>query len=216
MASVLACGNDAALSHRSAAELWGMLPIAGPGDGEGRPVTHVTVLGEGKSRPGLRVHRSSTLSTADVTLRSGIRVTKSARTLEDLQRTLPRPVFTAALRQAEFLRLPIGDRLTVDHPRSELEARCLALLRRHRLPLPEVNVLVVGFVVDFLWRPARLIAELDGWQAHGSRMAFERDRARDNQLRTHGFEVVRFTWKQVTNDPGTVAATIRSLLAGRW
>jgi very-short-patch-repair endonuclease len=215
MAAVLACGPGAALSHRSAAGLWRMLSTDGRGSDSDVPATHVTVAGEGRSRPGIRVHRSPTLSPADLTLRGAIPVTKPARTLRDLRRTVPGPVFARALRQAEFLGLPL-DGVDTDHTRSELEARFLALLRRHRLPRPEVNVRVEGFVVDFLWRVERLIAELDGWETHRTRSAFEQDRARDNQLRRGGFEVVRFTWRQVSDDPSRVAATVRSLLTALW
>jgi hypothetical protein len=97
------------------------------------------------------VHRSKTLVSADCTRRKGIPVTKPARTLKDLRRILPSQKFSAALRQAEFLDLPIGCAFGTDHTRSELEARFLALVRRHRLPQPEVNVRVDRFVVDFLW-----------------------------------------------------------------
>jgi very-short-patch-repair endonuclease len=215
MAAVLACGDGAALSHSSAAQLWRMLPVPSPAGADDLPV-HVTVTGEGKHRPGIRVHRSRTLSPADVTSRDGIPVTNPARTLADLRRTCPGRLFANALRQAEFLRLPIRDRWRPDRTRSELESRFLALLRRHRLPQPEVNVRVGGFVVDFLWRAEHLIAELDGWAAHGTRSAFEADRSRDNQLRVLSFQVVRFTWRQVNEESVEVAGTIRSLLTAPW
>ncbi len=85
-----------------------------------------------------------------------IPVTNPARTLDDLHRVLPAEQFAAALREAEFLRLPIGDRFTPDRTRSELEARFLSVCRRHRLPRPEVNVRVGPYTVDFLWRKACL------------------------------------------------------------
>jgi very-short-patch-repair endonuclease len=212
MAAVLACGQGAVLSHRSAAELWGMLSPQPPGhDGDEVP-THVTVIGGGRSRRGVRVHRSSTLSPDDCTRRAGIPVTSPPRTLADLRRTVPSGLFAAAIRQAEFLHLPIGDELRSDHTRSELEVKFLALVRRHHLPQPEVNARLRGFVVDFLWRPDQLVAELDGWRAHGTRSAFEADRTRDNRLRVLGFQVVRFTWRHVVDESDGVARTIRSLL----
>ena len=151
------------------------------------------------------------LPSADVTRRDNIPVTTPSRTLRDLRRTLPQPQFERALRQAEFLGLPVAD-LDPDHTRSELEARFLALCRRHRLPKPEVNVRIGRHLVDFLWGGARLVAELDGYGAHGGREAFEADRARDVELKLFGFDVVRFTWRQVTGDPAGIAATLRSLL----
>ena len=217
MAAVLACGDGAVLSHGDAAALWRMLrphraPAAG---GRGEHSVDVTVpSGNGRARrPGIRVHRSSFLSTADLTCHNGIPVTKPARTLRDLRRVLPARQFAAAVRQAEFLRLSIGDAASSDRTRSELEARFLALLRRHRLPQPVVNVEVATYIVDFLWPIERLIAELDGWEAHGTRSAFEADRSRDAHLKVLGYEVVRFTWRQIESDSATVAATIRALLA---
>jgi very-short-patch-repair endonuclease len=222
MAAVLACGDDAVLSHRSAAALWRVLPqgrgvpAAGTSGSSREGVIEVTVPGSGGRaiRSGIKVHRSQTLQPGDRTIRDGIPVTNPMRTLEDLRRTLPREKFAAALRQAEFLRLPIGDRLSPDRTRSELEARFLAVCRRHRLPQPEVNVRVDRFLVDFLWRAQRLIVELDGWESHRTRSAFEEDRARDARLKVLGYEVLRFTWRQVENDAVGMARSVRALIRG--
>jgi very-short-patch-repair endonuclease len=217
MAAVLACGPDAALSHTSAAALWEILrpgkpldasPRAGPALG---PV-HVTVPGNERNRPGIRVHRSITLFPSEVTLRAAIPVTTPSRTLTDLRRTLPQPQFAAALRQAEFLGLPLDQDLGPDRTRSELEARFLGLCRRRRLPMPEVNVRVGSFIADFLWPQHRLIVEVDGYGAHGTRSAFEADRSRDVELKLLGYEVVRFTWRQLTSQPSHVARILRRLL----
>jgi very-short-patch-repair endonuclease len=89
----------------------------------------------------------------------------------------------------------------------------MALVHRHRLPRPEVNVKIDKHEVDFLWRTERLVVEVDGWESHGTRSAFEEDRARDARLALLGFEVLRFTWWQVESGARTVAATIRALLA---
>jgi very-short-patch-repair endonuclease len=175
-------------------------------------LVHVTVTGNGRSRLGVRVHRSSTLVPSAVTRRAGIPVTTPSRTLVDLRRLLPRPQFRAALRQAEFLGLPLDPTLEPDGTRSELERRFLNLCRRHRLPQPEVNVPIGHFRVDFLWRGARLVVELDGYQAHSGRAAFEADRARDVDLKALGYDVVRFTWRHLTARPADVANTVRGLL----
>jgi very-short-patch-repair endonuclease len=121
--------------------------------------------------------------------------------------------FAAAVREAEFLGLAIGDRFAPDRTRSELEARLLTLCRRHRLPKPRVNARVGPFIVDFLWRERRLIVEADGWESHRTRSAFEGDRARDARLKILGYEVLRLTWRQMNSDPMRVAATIRALLS---
>jgi very-short-patch-repair endonuclease len=158
------------------------------------------------------VHRTRTLVSGHVTHRLAIPVTTPSRTLTDLRSLLPQPQFEAALRQAEFLGLPIVFPMEPDHTRSELEARFLALRRRHRLPQPAVNARIAGFVVDFAWPDCRLVVEVDGWGSHGTRSAFEHDRARDLHLTLLGHEVVRFTWRQLSEDPAGVAAALRELL----
>jgi very-short-patch-repair endonuclease len=72
-----------------------------------------------------------------------------------------------------------------------------------------------GFTVDFAWRAHQLIVETDGWQAHGTRAAFERDRLRDGDLTTAGWRVLRVTWARVMREPRTVAVQLSSLLAVR-
>lgn len=215
IAAVLASGEGAVLSHTSAAELWGIRRIRRP-SGSGDPnAVHVTVpstAGQAK-RDGITLHRSTTLSASSCTRRSSIPVTTPARTLADLQRIISPARFSAALREAEFLRLPIGDHFETSRTRSELEEAFLTLCRRHRLPQPAVNARVDRYEVDFLWREQSLIVEVDGWTSHGTRSAFEEDRARDTRLSVLGHRVVRFTWRNIDEDPRQVARTIRGLLA---
>jgi very-short-patch-repair endonuclease len=207
MAAVLACGEGAVLSHLSAAALWGIRRSSAA-------TVHVTVPSTSgkRRRDGILLHRSSTLTASSSTRHDGIPVTRPARTLADLRPLLSPAQFTAAVREAEFLRLPIGNQYPADGARTELEHRMLALCRRHRLPQPEVNVMIDRFEVDFLWPEARLIVEVDGWDAHRTRSAFEEDRERDARLAVLGYRVVRFTWRQLTRDRPAVARTIRSLL----
>ena len=209
MAAVLALGNGAVISHRSAAALWAMLkPHPGP--------VEVTVQGDGgrRKRRGIRIHRSPTLIAGAVTRRNAIAVTKPKRTLRDLHRTSPRQVFRHAVRRALDLRL-IGssDLRDEDHlTRSELERIFRSLCRRHRLPQPGVNARAGPYEVDFLWPNQRLIVETDSWRHHGDRRAFERDRAKDAALQSLGFRVLRFTFRQVVRDRSAVVAALRSLL----
>jgi len=67
--------------------------------------------------------------------------------------------------------------------------------------------------VDVVWRPRRLVIETDGQESQGTRVAFERDRAKDARLTMLGYRVVRFTHRQVVYEPQTVSATLRALLA---
>jgi hypothetical protein len=184
MAAVLACGKGAALSHRSAAELCGLLELRhGP--------AHVSVPAAGgrAQRAGIRVHRIPSLGEAQVTRHRGIPVTTPARTLADLRSTVSPGELRRAIREAEFRRLPVQrDAHVGDRAGSELELVFLRLCRRHRLPEPEVNVVVGGFEVDFLWRAEGVIVETDGYRAHAGRQAFEDDRRRDNRLLAAGFK----------------------------
>jgi very-short-patch-repair endonuclease len=207
MAAVLACGDCAVLSHRSAAALWG---IRRPRNGA-IEITVPRTTGM-KTRAGIALHRSTTLIATSCSRRLGIPVTTPARTLADLRPLLSPAQFASAVREAEFLGLPTADAAPAEPTRTELEDLFIALCRRHRLPKPAANVKLDRYEVDFLWPDARLIAEVDGWESHRMRSAFEEDRARDARLAVLGYEVVRFTWRQVTDDAAGVAKTIRALL----
>jgi very-short-patch-repair endonuclease len=208
LAAVLACGSGAALSHRSAAALWGLRrQSSGP--------IEVTVPGTGgrAKRRGLRIHRSTCLDASTTTRTNAIPVTTPARTIADLRRTLPRDQVDAAIRRAEVLRLEVGPqpRYEPDLARSELERMVLTVCRRYRLPTPEVNARVGPYYVDFLWRDRRLVVEVDGYRYHGTRSAFEADRERDVELELIGLTCRRFTHRQVA-DERPFAARLKALL----
>lgn len=209
LAAVYACGHGAGLGHLFAAAVWDVAPPrSGPID--------VVVPGTSgrRTRPGIRIHRSTSLTPRDVTIERGIPVTTPARTLADLRRVLPRDRFLAVLRRFEKRGLdagPIPER--VDDPdRTELERRMLALCRRHGIPLPLTQQIIGPHTVDFLWPDAGLVVETDGWGEHRTRSAFESDRQRDAWLVTQGYRVIRFTWLQLTREGPKVAATLRQIL----
>lgn len=226
MAATLACGRieegvgsvlhrwGAALSHRSAACLWGLLKPR-------EEAVDVSVPGGGgkKKRKGIRLHRSLTLLPADVTLRSGIPVTTPARTITDLRRASkgtaplvsPRQL-RRAIRQADVLGLRVEAGEKHDRTRSDLEGDFLVLCRRYRLPAPEVNVRVGPYLVDFLWRDRLVAVETDSYLYHRGRTAFHDDRARDLELRARGFQVVRISERQVDEEAARVAEVLRGAL----
>jgi len=221
MAAVLACGAAAVLSHRSAAVLWGLLPER-PDD----TWVHVSVR-RGCRAPGAptRVHRVFTLYADETTECEGIPVTVPARTVLDLARVCRNREVEQALAQGErsgqldparvaailarhprhagvpLLRALLAGDGRPALTRSEAESRFLELVRKARLPAPEVNAPVGSFEVDFVWRDARLVVEVDGFAFHTARRAFERDRRRDAELAAAGYRVVRVTWRHLTCEP---------------
>jgi very-short-patch-repair endonuclease len=227
MAAVLSCGPAAALSHFAAAVVWGLIRERGP-----RIDVTVPRGGQRRRRGAVIIHRSA-LPDTDVTLNDGIRVTTPARTLIDLADVLPRRRLERAFDEAAYLRLdlaPVSPRpgrrgagvlaqvIAMHAPgstrtRSELEELMLGLCDRFRLPTPEVNVTIHDYEVDFLWRDSRLIVEVDGWAAHGTRGAFERDRRRDADLLAAGWRVLRISWERLRSEPLWVAERLAEALA---
>jgi hypothetical protein len=199
MAAVLACGHEAALSHFSAAVLWGLLNDGGGG-------IHVTAPKVRRAH-GLTVHRAP-LPDREVGKRAGIPVTAPARTLIDLADVAPRRTLERAIDEAEYLRLDCTGlapkhgrsgcgtlmRVLSEHrpgstrTRTHLEELFIALCDRYHLPRPEVNVYVEGYECDLVWREQRLIVETDGGAAHG-----------------------RLPYEQLVEEPGAVAEQLIGL-----
>ncbi len=157
-----------------------------------------------------------------MTLCSGIPATTPARTISDLRRVssggsplISPKELRRAIRQANFLGLPVGEEERRDRNRSDLEEDFQELCRKYGLPEPEVNVRVGPHLVDFLWRDRNLVVETDGYSSHRGRAAFEDDRARDLDLRARGFEVIRLAEKQVNEEPQRVAEVVGAALRVR-
>jgi very-short-patch-repair endonuclease len=233
LAAVLACGPGALLSHRDAAALHALLPLVDSGR------THVTTAGRCTPQRGIEVHGRCVLHADDVTTVGGIPVTTVARTLVDIAGT---PRLTKAVNEAERLgkldaraleatlartrgrkdaaaaaRLrgelarvaAIGWQLT----RSDLEDALDALVRDHGLPPHRANLRTPQGEVDAAW-PAQWVAvEVDGWDVHRGRAAFQRDRTKTNALTLAGWTVLRFTWSDITHRPAVSAAAIAQALA---
>jgi hypothetical protein len=196
-AAVLACGDEAVLSHRDGATLWEMADYAhGP--------VEVTLPGTGgRAQPGIRVHRTRHLPPEDVSSHRRIQVTNPARTLLDLAAVVAprhlelafeeglrcRIVTPEALREqvernagrrgVPALRELLGlDPASVAATRSRLEARFLRFCDEEGLPRPQVNAWVGGYQVDMSWPGTNVVVELDSWEFHRGRASFEHDRAK--------------------------------------
>jgi len=174
LAAVMACGRDAALSHRSAAHLWGIRPNA--------TRLEVTVA-RGRVGPA-GVDRAERLGIFDL-----------ASVIEVLARVTGRRG-CSALRRAIAAWDP-------SRSRSELERRFRELLRAAAdVPRPAFNALVEGEIVvhevDALWSRDRLAVQLDGFEFHRTRRDRERDAATDADLELAGYRVMRLSWEHVT------------------
>jgi Transcriptional regulator, AbiEi antitoxin len=224
-AAVLASGPGAALGYGSAMTLWGFykhwdtpFEVAVPAD----------------RRPkGIRVHRSTTLARRDIKTQLGIRVTSPARTAYDMaprlkQKTLTR-VINDGLRGylkpeplAEIVaRFPNSKashllRPFIEHiggpTRSELENRFLNFCADHHLPTPITNITIAGYLVDAYFPDHGLIIEIDGWDYHNTRQAFESDRNRDADTLLAGLATIRITAERMKNTPGQEADRLRRIL----
>ena len=229
LAAVLACGEGAVLSHRSAAETWELI----------RPTDDaVDVMVPGRiraSRPGIRVHRTGSLPRDQRTRRLGIPVTTAARTLLDFaeqgetrevekafyealaQRRTSLPQLRKLLdhspgrKGAPLLRELLDQYGTPTITRHEAENVLFALIRRGRLPAPARNVRIGAHEIDFFWPEERLNAEIDGYQWH--RYRNERDRVRDAKLAAQGIRVMRIPWRILTNEPEAVLVRLAQALS---
>lgn len=232
LAAVLACGPDTLVARSSALALWG-LPFASQA---GDPVDVLIVGRKARSRHGLRARRCSALARQDATRRHGIPVTAAARTVVDLAGDLHLPDLEELVNEVQVRRLASSaalrgalDRGGPRHgagrlrailaepdlgvTRSRAERRLRGILRSAGLPAPRTNARVAGYEHDMLWAEQRLIVEIDGFAAHGTRRAFERDRRRDARLQVAGYRTVRVTWRQIEGEPVALAARLAVLLA---
>jgi very-short-patch-repair endonuclease len=232
MAAVLVCGPDALASHESAAGIW-RLPGAAP---PLAPV-HVTMTAADRGRrPGICRHRVRRIAPEDVASVEGVPVTAPARTLVDLAGRIRPRVLEQAIGAAERLglvdpgallaavtRVPNSNGVALIRTliaadaepaftQSPAEGRLLDLARRGDVPMPETNVRLGEYRVDFLWRFERIVVEVDGFAYHSSRPMFEGDRERDARLAVMGFQVVRVTWRQLTREPHAVLVRLARLL----
>jgi very-short-patch-repair endonuclease len=227
MAALLACGDDSALSHHAAGAVWGfrhgpILPL------------HVTVAGaKGRAQRNIVAHRAK-LPDDHVMCINNLRVTTPARTIVDFAATLsPRgmretveraqdarrfhreeiaaiaPGRPGTKRLLELIALMSPDR---DNARSHLERLFLAVVRRGRLPRPEVNLPIAGNCRDFVWPGQRLVIEVDGYAYHSTKEDQLRDRRRDRKLTVLGWRPARFTYEEVAFEPELVAIEVAALL----
>jgi very-short-patch-repair endonuclease len=228
MAAVLACGDGAVLSHRSAAELWGIGK-----EWEGR--IDVSIPRRSRlERRGIKVRCRTSLPGHAVTHRFRIPVTTPIQTLIDLATELEpmrleRSVNEADVRDLvdpETLRESLDDHVGMPGVRtlrtmldrhtfrlsdSDLEVlfRPLALSAGFALPLSKQ--IVLGFEVDFWFPDHGLVVETDGLRYHRTPAQQARMVKRDQRHQASGLRVLRFTHWQIAHAPTEVVEVLRTI-----
>jgi very-short-patch-repair endonuclease len=225
----------AVVSHACAGALHGF-PVPTPRTG-----TAIVSPERGLTARGLRGFRVP-LSADDVVLRAGLPLTDRRRTAVDLLATLGwdecrdlsawlvtrRVISPEGLRRAVTMwsgRPGVQQlrRLAKISSRGSLSAGEDLLhdvLRHMGLSGWTANVpIMVGgqviAVVDVLFETPRIVIQVDGWHAHGTRASFQRDRTQQNLLVAAGYTVLRFTWHDLTKGRREVARVISTALSER-
>lgn len=230
-AALLAFNDNAVLSHRAAAWLWGLF-LTCPGE------IDVTTPANSR-RKGLRVHRVAAISDGDCGVRERVPVTSLPRTLIDLAATEPKRELARAIDRAKRLgnldlhaidqllqrrsglagatqlsqALALYRRPVNDRARSEL--LFLDALEKEGVRLPALNTWVEKWEIDAYWEAERFAVEVDGWESHGSREAFENDRLRQEEMKLAGIDCIRISARRIETEPEQVAKRIRLLLLQR-
>jgi hypothetical protein len=230
MAAVLACGPHAVISHRDGGAVWDLRRSSSPR-------IDVTAPRSRAGFDGIVLHRVRSLDPRDVTTHDGIPVTTVARTLLDNAEILRPTQLERMIEEAERLRVfdlteihhvcernpgrrglrPLIACLRTasdvpPHSKSDLELMLVDLCREAGLPAPVLNGWIEGYEVDAHWPGTNVIVELDSWEFHRTRGAFERDHARDLKLKLADYRVIRLTWRQLTAEREQVARSLRALL----
>ncbi|HET7417428.1 MAG TPA: hypothetical protein VFJ61_07390 [Solirubrobacterales bacterium] len=99
--------------------------------------------------------------------------------------------------------------------RSGLERRFLELVLEAGLPQPRTNYVELGFELDCYWPEHRFAVELDLFETHGTRAAFERDRKRQEDLLLAGIQMTRVTGPRLEREPDEVMRRVGRLLSVR-
>lgn len=226
MATVLACGPDAALSHRSAAALWKF-------GKEHEDYIDVSVRRDSEARiRGVRCHRRPTLPPSAITARLDIPLTQPVQTFLDLATVTGPKGLERAINEADKRDVidPDSLRKTLDAHAGEPGVRPLRrILDKHTfrlsddelerlfrplataagLPTPLTKVIVDEFEVDFFWPDLGLVVETDGWRYHRTPVTQTRDALRFQTHTAAGLTPLRFSHWQVKYEPRHVLDILR-------
>jgi very-short-patch-repair endonuclease len=181
----------------------------------------------GRSHPGSRVRRRD-LHSADTVVANALRVTSMPLTIieaavrsrdgaklmdEGLQRHAElAELWATHLRNKGRYGAPAARLLlqaAEEGTRSAAERLFARLLKQAGIDGWKVNQRVIGYEVDFFFRDAKVVIEVDGYAHHSDPEAFQRDRKKQNALALAGYQVLRFTWLDLTENVGRVIAEVK-------
>jgi very-short-patch-repair endonuclease len=187
----------------------------------------------GRSRTGCRVRRRD-LSRSDVVEHRGLRVTALPLTVVEaavrrgggpklmdaaLQRHVElRPLWNAHLRNKGRYGSPAARRLLQaadGGARSAAERLMARLLKSAGITGWKANYPVAGYEVDFAFMKSKVAVEVDGLAFHSDADDFQRDRIRQNAIALAGWQVLRFTWIDLTEYPERVITEIKRAVSAR-
>jgi hypothetical protein len=228
MAGVLACGEGATLSHRSAAALWGIAK-------ERPSVIDISVRRRCElRRQGLRVRGRPSLRPEEIVIRDGIPVTDVVCTLVDLAAELTPLQVERSINEAdkyglidpETLRSALNDyagkpgvklqrkvldRRTFQLSDSDLEVLFRPIAAAAGLPPPLAKEVVNGFEVDFFFPDLGLVVETDGLRYHRTPSTQTRDARRDRAHVLAGMTPLRFTHYEIKYESARVRSELRRI-----
>jgi very-short-patch-repair endonuclease len=225
MAAVLACGPHALLSHRSAAALLGIRDER-PGPIDVLVPDHVCRRQPGvrlHRRGGIGSGNVQAVGALESGTSAGIPVTSPVATLIDLAMCVSRHELEEAVNEADHLGLidpeslretldafpsrpgiarlrQLLDRDTFVLTESRLERLFLPLTRAAGLPLPQTQVWLNDYRVDFYWPDLRLVVETDGLRYHRTPAKQAADNRRNQAHIAAGLMPLRFTHWEICND----------------
>jgi len=102
-----------------------------------------------------------------------------------------------------------------DGARSEAERIFARLLTRAGITGWKANHPVAGYKVDFVFTGPKIAIEIDGLAFHSDADDFQRDRVRQNTIALAGWQVLRFTWIDLTEYPERVLAEVKRAISAR-
>lgn len=96
-----------------------------------------------------------------------------------------------------------------DGARSEAERLLIRLLKEAGITGWKANYRLGRYVIDVAFPAEKIAVETDGWAFHHNQDDFQKDRVKQNEIALMGWQVLRFTWLDLTEYPQRVIAEIR-------